>query len=129
MGTIGFIGLGNMGLPMAQNLLKVGHVVSGFDVNVKRSRVARGERRQGNELIACAQRRRGRGQNAAGGRARAAALSRRGRRAGGGEPERSDRLLDHRRGDGARRGARARSGLDMVDAAVSGGVDRGQGAS
>ncbi len=33
MARIGFIGLGNMGLPMAQNLLKVGHAVSGFDVS------------------------------------------------------------------------------------------------
>ena len=32
MARIGFIGLGNMGLPMAQNLLKAGHAVSGFDV-------------------------------------------------------------------------------------------------
>ena len=32
MATIGFIGLGNMGLPMAQNLLKAGHAVAGFDV-------------------------------------------------------------------------------------------------
>ena len=32
MATIGFIGLGNMGLPMAQNLLKAGHEVQGFDV-------------------------------------------------------------------------------------------------
>ncbi len=32
MATIGFIGLGNMGLPMAQNLLKAGHKVQGFDV-------------------------------------------------------------------------------------------------
>jgi len=29
---IGFIGLGNMGLPMALNLLKAGHQVSGFDL-------------------------------------------------------------------------------------------------
>ena len=29
---IGFIGLGNMGLPMAGNLLKAGHAVTGFDV-------------------------------------------------------------------------------------------------
>ena len=29
---IGFIGLGNMGLPMALNLLKAGHQVTGFDV-------------------------------------------------------------------------------------------------
>ncbi len=33
MAKIGFIGLGNMGLPMAQNLLKAGHAVSGFDVS------------------------------------------------------------------------------------------------
>src|SRR6185436_18648832 len=32
MATIGFIGLGNMGLPMAQNLIKAGHKVQGFDV-------------------------------------------------------------------------------------------------
>ena len=33
MARIGFIGLGNMGLPMAQNLLKAGHRVEGVDVN------------------------------------------------------------------------------------------------
>ncbi|MGZ5802829.1 MAG: 3-hydroxyisobutyrate dehydrogenase [Xanthobacteraceae bacterium] len=32
MARIGFIGLGNMGLPMARNLIKAGHQVSGFDV-------------------------------------------------------------------------------------------------
>ena len=32
MARIGFIGLGNMGLPMAQNLLKAGHQVEGCDV-------------------------------------------------------------------------------------------------
>jgi 3-hydroxyisobutyrate dehydrogenase len=32
MAAIGFIGLGNMGLPMARNLLKAGHQVVGFDV-------------------------------------------------------------------------------------------------
>ena len=32
---IGFIGLGNMGAPMALNLLKAGHAVSVFDVNAK----------------------------------------------------------------------------------------------
>ncbi len=35
MATIGFIGLGNMGLPMAQNLLKAGHAVAGFDLGAK----------------------------------------------------------------------------------------------
>jgi 3-hydroxyisobutyrate dehydrogenase len=33
MARIGFIGLGNMGLPMAQNLLKARHAVSGFDLS------------------------------------------------------------------------------------------------
>ena len=33
MAKIGFIGLGNMGLPMAQNLLKAGHAVQGFDMS------------------------------------------------------------------------------------------------
>ena len=32
MARIGFIGLGNMGLPMAQNLIKAGHAVHGFDL-------------------------------------------------------------------------------------------------
>ena len=33
MARIGFIGLGNMGLPMAQNLIKAGHQIEGVDVN------------------------------------------------------------------------------------------------
>ena len=33
MARIGFIGLGNMGLPMAGNLIKAGHTVAGFDVS------------------------------------------------------------------------------------------------
>ena len=32
MAKVGFIGLGNMGLPMAQNLIKAGHSVTGYDV-------------------------------------------------------------------------------------------------
>jgi 3-hydroxyisobutyrate dehydrogenase len=32
MATIGFIGLGNMGGPMARNLLKAGHKVRGYDI-------------------------------------------------------------------------------------------------
>ena len=41
---IGFIGLGNMGLPMAENLQKAGHNVLGFDtasVNIKSVPIAR----------------------------------------------------------------------------------------
>ena len=33
MAKVGFIGLGNMGLPMAQNLLKADDAVTGFDLN------------------------------------------------------------------------------------------------
>ena len=33
MATIGFIGLGNMGAPMAANLIKAGHSVTGYDLN------------------------------------------------------------------------------------------------
>src|SRR3989442_15819868 len=32
MAKIGFIGLGNMGAPMAANLIKAGHKVTGFDL-------------------------------------------------------------------------------------------------
>src|ERR1700719_848332 len=32
MATIGFIGLGNMGAPMAANLVRAGHQVTGFDL-------------------------------------------------------------------------------------------------
>ena len=35
MATIGFIGLGNMGGPMARNLVKAGHDVSVFDLNAQ----------------------------------------------------------------------------------------------
>lgn len=35
MARIGFIGLGHMGLPMAINLVKAGHAVTGFDLQAK----------------------------------------------------------------------------------------------
>jgi 3-hydroxyisobutyrate dehydrogenase len=37
MARIGFIGLGNMGLPMAQNLVAAGHAVTGCDVSAAQS--------------------------------------------------------------------------------------------
>ncbi len=40
MATIGFIGLGNMGLPMAGNLVKAGHVVTVFDLSSSRVEAA-----------------------------------------------------------------------------------------
>jgi 3-hydroxyisobutyrate dehydrogenase len=36
MARIGFIGLGNMGGPMAANLVKAGHAVTAFDVSGER---------------------------------------------------------------------------------------------
>ncbi|MER8432682.1 3-hydroxyisobutyrate dehydrogenase [Mesorhizobium caraganae] len=41
MTTIAFIGLGNMGNPMAANLVKAGHVVNGFDLMPENLAVAR----------------------------------------------------------------------------------------
>ena len=38
---IGFIGLGNMGTPMARNLAKAGHEVTGFDVNFEQASALR----------------------------------------------------------------------------------------
>ena len=40
MSTIGFIGLGNMGGPMAINLVKAGHRVLGFDLSEAKLRRA-----------------------------------------------------------------------------------------
>ena len=43
MATVGFIGLGAMGLPMALNLMKGGHAVAGYDVSAaQRARLAAG---------------------------------------------------------------------------------------
>ena len=41
MTTIAFIGLGNMGNPMAANLVKAGHAVHGFDLMPDNLTVAR----------------------------------------------------------------------------------------
>ena len=40
MSQIGFVGLGNMGLPMALNLAKGGHEVTGFDISEKANEAA-----------------------------------------------------------------------------------------
>ena len=42
MAKIGFIGLGNMGAPMAANLVKAGHQVRGFDINAEALRALQG---------------------------------------------------------------------------------------
>jgi len=41
MASIGFIGLGNMGNPMAANLVKAGHEVTGFDLSEQTLEIAR----------------------------------------------------------------------------------------
>ena len=41
MATIAFIGLGNMGIPMAANLAKAGHTVQGFDLMPENLSIAR----------------------------------------------------------------------------------------
>src|SRR5260370_23804472 len=52
METIGFIGLGNMGLPMAQNLVKSGHAVAGFDLSeFATERLAVGGGRRANSVL------------------------------------------------------------------------------
>ena len=55
MSRIGFVGLGNMGLPMAQNLLKAGHQVEGVDVNgaaVEKLRAAGGASAETHKIAA-----------------------------------------------------------------------------
>ena len=46
MATIAFIGLGNMGNPMAANLVKAGHAVHGFDLVPENLTVAQGQWRR-----------------------------------------------------------------------------------
>jgi 3-hydroxyisobutyrate dehydrogenase len=55
MARIGFIGLGNMGLPMAQNLIKAGHHVEGFDMAggaMEKLRAAGGETAASVKIVA-----------------------------------------------------------------------------
>jgi 3-hydroxyisobutyrate dehydrogenase len=56
MAKIGFIGLGNMGLPMAQNLIKAGYTVAGYDVTEYAAErlVTGGGRRSRSVAEACA---------------------------------------------------------------------------
>ena len=97
MSTIGFIGLGNMGAPMAANLVKSGEHVLGFDL-VPASREA--SARDGVQIVANARsdcgRRRHRHHHAAGRRACVVGLER--HRAAGAAGHAVHRLLDDRRG-------------------------------
>ena len=104
MARIGFIGLGNMGLPMAGNLVKTGHAVQGFDLvadNIAKAE-ARGRRRRTLGLGRRQGRRRG-PHHAAGGQGHARRLGRR-HSAGRHARHALHRFLHHRRGlrqDGA----------------------------
>ena len=123
---IALIGLGNMGLPMAANLLKAGHSVAGYDLvraaldahAASGGAVAGVDRRS-------RRRRRGRHHHAARGQARRRGVPRRRWRAGVGGREKP-LLIDSSTIDvvTARRVAAeaAKAGMEMLDAPVSGGV-------
>ena len=96
MSKIAFIGLGNMGAPMAANLVKAGHAVTGFDLvdAAKTAAAASGVDHCGERPRGCRERRHGR--NHAAGRAPCAGGScRASSRDAQGRPR--HRLLDHRR--------------------------------
>jgi 3-hydroxyisobutyrate dehydrogenase len=130
MTEIGFVGLGNMGLPMAQNLIKAGHSVRGFDMfaaQVDKLEVAGGKAATSADaaldgarvLITMLP---------SGKEAREVYLGEAGLIARAKRGHAADRLLDHRRRT-ARAGAprRPARGLPMLDAPVSGGVGGAQG--
>ena len=108
MATIGFIGLGNMGGPMARNLVSAGHRSPGVRHRAGGSRARRRLRcRTGDRCGRRGAMRRGLYHDAAGRRTDARGLP--GRRRS--DRKRitgyaSDRLLDDRRGDGAGGGDR-----------------------
>lgn len=54
MTTVGFIGLGSMGMPMARNLLAKGFAVQGFDVRAESVRVLEGAGGKGASSAAAA---------------------------------------------------------------------------
>src|SRR5437016_1651213 len=125
MATIGFIGLGNMGAPMAANLVKAGHSVTGFDLV---STAVEGLAAKGGSAAASAAAAAGAGEIVitmlpAGPQVRSVYLG-------------EDGLLAHARKDAllidcstidvetarAVAAAAAEAGFDMLDAPVSGGV-------
>jgi len=85
MAKVGFIGLGNMGMPMAQNLLKTAHEVTGFDLNVDvTERLAASGGSTANSIADACKAAEVVVHHVAGGRAGARGLSRPRRRAGDG---------------------------------------------
>ena len=124
MAKIAFIGLGNMGGPMAANLVKAQHQVTAFDLSAPAvDGRGREGRAQGGVGRRSGEGRRDRRHHAAGRQACARGL-REGRAAQRRQGRAADRLLDHRRRQRppCRRRWRQKAGLEMVDAPVSGGV-------
>src|SRR5437016_11325828 len=132
MATIGFIGLGNMGAPMAANLVKAGHSVTGFDLV---STAVEGLAAKGGSAAASAAAAAGAGEIVitmlpAGPQVRSVYLG-------------EDGLLAHVRKDAllidcstidvetarAVAAAAAQAGFDMLDAPVSGGVSGAEAAT
>ena len=122
MATIGFIGLGNMGAPMAANLVKAGHRVVGYDIN------AGAVQALGAAGVQAAQQRGGGGARRRCGhhhaarrraRARGVAAPRRPDRGGEGRRAVADRLLHDRRGKRAR-GDRGGARCGIRDAGCAG---------
>jgi len=132
MATIGFIGLGNMGAPMAANLVKAGHRVTGFDLVSKavESLAAKGGTAAASAAAAAAANEIVITMLPAGPQVRSVYLS-------------EDGLLAHARKDAllidcstidvetarAVAAAAAEAGFDMLDAPVSGGVGGAEAAT
>ena len=132
MAAIGFIGLGNMGAPMARNLLKAGHALRVYDVVAKsvaelaeagaQAAGNAGEAAMGSEFVIT--------MLPAGQHARAVYLGQDGLIA---QAQKGDLLIDCSTIDVATsreiHAAAARSGIECLDAPVSGGVAGAAGAT
>ena len=124
MSSIAFIGLGNMGAPMALNLVKAGHSLKVYDLapaavktltdaGAKGGRVGRRRRAQGADVVISMLPASKRGRAVPG---RGPAGQDPGQRAG-------HRVQHHRAGFGPQGGAgRQARGIAMIDAPVSGGT-------
>jgi len=126
MASIGFIGLGNMGGPMAANLVKAGHQVTGFDIVPKLSEAlaATGGRAAASAAKAAASGELVITMLPAGPQVRAGVLA---------KAHKSSLLIDCSTIDvdtaRAVAAAAAEAGFDMLDAPVSGGVAGAEAAS
>ncbi len=125
---IAFIGLGNMGAPMARNLLKAGHTLTVFDLTPRPWHRCAPRRRHGRFGTQGGGRGRLRHHDAAGRGACQEGLSRRRWRTGGRAPRRAAGGFQHHRpGHRARTGRGAAAhGNALADAPVSGGTGGAQ---